>query len=183
MRAVDRLLAEKQLDAAELLAMEGLAKVDTYQKMVRAAKKARCENQVTKAAMPFLETGQRPDHGIDGSPKSQVTKAWPLPQSPVSAKGAGYPRSSSIVGPHHEVLIDLAIAQQQADEVLKWYDQRRTALAGAARDAQVRRGDVKIAPAVEQSPEQAIEIYLQLVACPSTCTFGSTGPLAATKLI
>jgi uncharacterized Zn finger protein len=229
-RAIDRLLAEKQLDAAESLALEGLAKVDpayrgtlfeiqdriaeiakarkdwpavaafaaqrffetpsvdNYQKLVRAAKKAKCENQIVKAAMSFLETGQRPDRGSDGSLKSQATKAWPLPlpPPPQPAKGAGYPRSRSMDGPYYEVLIELAIAQRRPDEVLRWYDLRRAAQSPSLRGVQavgVGRGDVTIAQAVEQShPERAIEIYLQLAHAIAAQTNVKTYPEVGTYL-
>jgi uncharacterized Zn finger protein len=101
------------------------------------------------------------------SPKAgqtlRVDSAWPLP---VPDYLVPLPRTGdrAIVphGPHYDVLLDMAIAAKQPDEVLRWYDKMER---GPKR---IRGGwgfagsgtDDRVAAAVAKShPERALEIY------------------------
>lgn len=141
----------------------GSPSVERYRDLLKAAKKAKCEEQVAKAASEFLETGERPDLKRDGSRKLKASKTWPLPPAPEPARKSEYPRGRRQSGPHYSVLIDLAIADKRSEDVLKWYDLRRSAQGSSKWGIRVDRSDASIAKAVEQShPDRSVDIYLHL---------------------
>ena len=137
-----------------------------FNEIVSMAAKAKCGDKVRAAALRFLETGKSPFHwraSRKGSETLQVDSAWPLPVP-------GYlvpllrpdPRRLAPPGPHHDVLLDMAIAAKQPDEILRWYDK----LTGGRKPN--RRGwgwadegtADRVAAAVAKShPERALEIY------------------------
>ena len=98
----------------------------TFDELMAHATKAKCGEQVRAAALHFLETGVSPFQW-KASPKAgqtlRIDPAWPLPVPDYlvpllrTREPAIAPR-----GPHFDVLLDMAIAAKQPDEVLRWYD-------------------------------------------------------------
>ncbi|MGD0914939.1 MAG: SWIM zinc finger family protein, partial [Thermodesulfobacteriota bacterium] len=84
----------------------------TFQDMKKAAEKAKVWPEVRAAALLYLETGKLP----------QSNPTWPLPQTGV--KEDRETRKSEF--PMADVLIDIAIEEKRPDEVLRWYDQRKS---------------------------------------------------------
>ena len=137
--------------------------LNSYQVLIAAARKAKCENAVKEAALLFLETGERPDH--PGGSKNSPSK-WPLPEPP---RGPEPPAKSSRIrtreAPYYEVLIDLAIREKRPDDVLKWFDEKNASKkqSGPLWQRGVKRADARIAQAVEAAhPDRAIAIYQEL---------------------
>ena len=90
------------------------------------AVKAKCGEQVRPAALRILETGVSPFQWIASRKAGQtlrVDSAWPLPLPeylvPLLRTDG---RAIAPHGPHYDVLLDMAIAAKQPDEVLRWYD-------------------------------------------------------------
>lgn len=97
--------------------------------------------------MRYLETGTRPQ------PSSQL---WPLSESGLKTTTGSFP----IEPPMAEVLIDIAIAEKQPDEVLCWYDRRKPRSRGWDSGW---FGEDRIAEAVvAKYPERAVAIWKQL---------------------
>jgi uncharacterized Zn finger protein len=84
----------------------------TFQDMKKAAEKAKVWPEVRGAALLYLEIGKLP----------QSDPTWPLPETGV--KEDRETRKSEF--PMIDVLIDIAIEEKRPDEVLRWYDQRRS---------------------------------------------------------
>ena len=84
----------------------------TYQDMKKAADKAKAWPEVRAAALLYLETGKLP----------QSDPTWPLPETGV--KEDRETRKSEF--PMINVLIDIAIEEKRPDDVLRWYDQRKS---------------------------------------------------------
>ena len=138
----------------------------TFDELVSVATKAKCGKQVQAAALRFLETGHQPFQWVK-SPKAgqslRVDSAWPLP-TPDFLVPLMQPRERSFApkGPHYDVLLDMAIAAKQPDDVLRWYDkmpkaQRQLGIGwGWHNEGTAER----VAEAVAKShPERALEIY------------------------
>jgi uncharacterized Zn finger protein len=130
------------------------------------AAKAKCGDQVRAAALRFLETGVSPFQWVASAKAGQtlrVDSAWPLPLPeylvPLLRTDG---RAISPRGPHFDVLLGMAIAAKQPDEVLRWYDklskgQKRF---GGGWGFTGSRADDRVAAAVAKShPERALEIY------------------------
>jgi uncharacterized Zn finger protein len=84
----------------------------TFQDMKKAAEKAKAWPAVRAAALLYLETGKLP----------QSDPTWPLPETGV--KEAQETRKSEF--PVIEVLIDIAIEEKRPEDVLKWYDHKKS---------------------------------------------------------
>jgi uncharacterized Zn finger protein len=140
----------------------------TFDELVAHAGKAKCGQQVRTAALYFLETGTSPFQWVTSSKTGhtiRVDSAWPLPV-PDYLVSLMRPSSRAITphGPHYNVLLDMAIAANRPDDVLRWYDKM---LDGRKRESRgwskysTGYGD-RVAAAVAQShPERALEIYRQ----------------------
>jgi uncharacterized Zn finger protein len=143
--------------------------VKGFDELMTAAQSAGCLESVQRLAQAFLETGIPPvrlSPQKKGLRKLQITDGWPLPVpdylTPLlrSEDQRHYPYK-----PHHDVLIDLAIARKRPDDVLHWYDtscalQKPTPYGWATSSAYADR----VAEAVAQShPERAIDIYRRQV--------------------
>jgi uncharacterized Zn finger protein len=138
------------------------AGVESFNQLITAASKAKCEQQVRTAAVKFLESGQSPIHmatGTKDAGKARVDASWPLPVPDYlmpllkSARRHG--------GPHYDVLIDMAIAEKRHDDVLRWYDRlcadkkHGSSFSWYSRDC----GD-QVAEAVAKThPNRSLEIY------------------------
>ncbi len=152
LRTAFREMRERQRDwhaTAALRAEEFFLEpnVQTFQALEKAAQRARVGPAVRAAAMRYLETGTRPD------PSTQL---WPLPESelnPVSGRQPIHP-------PLIDVLIDIAMAEKQPDEVIRWYDRRKSRVQGWNSGWFV---EDRIADAVVDTyPERAVTIWKQL---------------------
>jgi uncharacterized Zn finger protein len=86
--------------------------LQTFQDMKKAAERANAWPEVRAAALFYLETGKLP----------QSDPMWPLPEAGV--KGDRETRKNEF--PMIDVLIDIAIEERRPDDVLRWYDQRKS---------------------------------------------------------
>lgn len=84
----------------------------TFKDMKKVAEKAKMWPEVRAAALLYLEIGKFP----------QSDPTWPLPETGVKEDRES--RKSEF--PMIEVLIDIAIEEKRPDEVLRWYDQRKS---------------------------------------------------------
>ena len=84
----------------------------TFQDMKKAAEKAKAWPEVRAAVLLYLEIGKLP----------QSDPTWPLPETGV--KEDQETRESEF--PMINVLIDIAIEEKRPDDILRWYDQRRS---------------------------------------------------------
>jgi uncharacterized Zn finger protein len=137
-----------------------------FDELMAHAAKAKCGESVRAMALRFLETGVSPFRWIASAKAGQalrVDSAWPLPVPDylVPLLRASGPAIAPH-GPHYDVLLDMAIAAKQPDEVLRWYDKM------AKGQKRIRGGwgfagsgaDDRVAAAVAKShPERTLEIY------------------------
>jgi len=84
----------------------------TFQDMKKAAEKGKTWPEVRAAALLYLEIGKLP----------QTDPTWPLPETGVKEDREA--RRSEF--PMIDVLIDIAIEEKRPDDILRWYDQRRS---------------------------------------------------------
>jgi uncharacterized Zn finger protein len=155
-----------------------------FDELMKAASKAGVEAPVRAAALRFLETGVAPFEAIAPPPAAATTRpaasapepkapvrlevdpAWPLPVLDYFVALLNPPnRYDPGPHPHLGVLLDIAIAANRPDEVLRWFD---TILARhkspGARNHPLNYSE-RVAAAVSAAyPERAIEIYLAALA-------------------
>ena len=86
--------------------------LDTFGKLRKAAEHAEVWQEVKIAAMDYLETGKLP---VGDS-------SWPLPQTGMEYTIEPEQRHFPIC----ETLVDIAINEKRPDEVVRWYDQRKS---------------------------------------------------------
>ncbi|MDI6809696.1 MAG: SWIM zinc finger family protein [Candidatus Eisenbacteria bacterium] len=84
----------------------------TFKDMKKAAEKAKWWPEIRAAALLYLETGKLP----------QSDPKWPLPET--GMKEDRETRKSEF--PMTGVLIDIAIEEKRPDDVLRWYDHRKS---------------------------------------------------------
>lgn len=152
LRTAFREMHERQQDwpaVAALRAAEFFVEpsVQTFQALEKAAQRAEVGAEVRAAALQYLETGTRPQ------PSTQL---WPLPESGLKTMTGRFP----IRPPLSDVLIDIAIAEERLDEVLRWYDRRkpRSRSWDSGWFAEDRIADAVVA----KYPERAVTIWKQL---------------------
>ncbi|MCD6334470.1 MAG: hypothetical protein J7M27_03985 [Candidatus Latescibacteria bacterium] len=134
--------------AEEFFEHPGLA---GFQELEKAAQRAKVGPSVRAFAMHYLKTGKRP--AKSGS-KGKGMPQWPLPETGVAATERA--RQPEI--PMTSVLIDIAIAEKNPEEALRWHDQAREKGWGWRESS----GD-RVAEAVaEVYPERALEIWKKL---------------------
>jgi uncharacterized Zn finger protein len=138
--------------------------VEPLNSLIAAAAKARVKTTVRTLALRFLETGVMPistTRSSSGKPRIVVDPDWPLPTPDHLVPLLR--RLDTGNGPYFGVLIDLAIAARQPEDVLKWYDRWRAASKpsshGYAWSGTHRYADAVAAAVVSSHPERAIEIY------------------------
>ncbi|MBU1207054.1 MAG: hypothetical protein KKH04_09020 [Proteobacteria bacterium] len=120
--------------------------LETYRELQKAAEKAKVWPEVKSAAMAYLETGKNPEK----------SPSWPLPKTGIENIKENRPRSFPVTG----ALIDIAMAEKRADDVLRWYDQRQPKKSYWEGDHYI---DDQIAAAVaDQYPDQAVAIWKRL---------------------
>jgi uncharacterized Zn finger protein len=160
--------------------------VSAFEELMKAAGKAGVEEPVRASALRFLETGVSPYQVIvppspNPTVKGAKTKAKaaapaPAPAPPVRVKtDSGWPlplpdfviplvgrsgRYNKTPQPHIEVLLEMAMAAKQPDEVLRWFDKMEPGSHGSG----LYRGSYsyadRVAEAVSSSyPERSIAIY------------------------
>jgi uncharacterized Zn finger protein len=86
--------------------------LEAFKEMRKASERAKVWPAVRSAALLYLETGKLP----------QTNPSWPLPEAGVTEKAEI--RKSDF--PITTVLIDIAIAEKRPEEVLRWYDNRKS---------------------------------------------------------
>ena len=84
----------------------------TFQDMKKAAEKAKVWSEVRTAGLRYLETGKLP----------QSDPTWPLPET--GLKEDRETRKNEF--PMTDVLIEIAIEEKRPDDVLKWYDHKKS---------------------------------------------------------
>ena len=94
--------------------------LQTFQELQKAAERAEVWPAVRVAIMHYLETGDLPETG-ERAAKDRAIPPWPLPKTGVMETTKGW----QMHFPMTRTLIDIAIAEGQPDEVIRWYDQRR----------------------------------------------------------
>lgn len=133
---------------------------DKFSALVASAKRAGCLATARQQALEFLETGRLPFSVTaknNGSGGVTFRPDWPLPMPeyllPLLRNGDSHPR--------YDILIDMAIAEQNPDQVLRWFDLWRAA-AKRQRVGSYGFGsyaDSVAAAVAEAHPERALEIY------------------------
>jgi uncharacterized Zn finger protein len=137
----------------------------TFDELMAHATKAKCGEQVRASALHFLETGVSPFQW-KASPKAgqtlRIDPAWslPLPEYLLPLLRTDGPAIAPR-GPHFDVLLDMAIAAKQPDEVLRWYDKMPKSQKhfGGWGWAESGIGDRVAAAVAKSHPERAVEIY------------------------
>ncbi|MGD0481381.1 MAG: hypothetical protein ABSA42_14495 [Terracidiphilus sp.] len=143
---------------------------EKFHPLMTASAKAGCQESVRSFALGFLETGVSrlfsvPHKGIR---ELEVRKDWPLPVPayllPLFRHAAASHTSDR---PHYDVLIDMAIADERHDDVLRWYDAMRTGQKQQRGISSWMGGNDyadRVAATVTGShPDRALEIYRQRV--------------------
>jgi uncharacterized Zn finger protein len=140
----------------------------SFKELVKLAGQAGCADQVRKVALRFLETGVSP-YQLAGKSKEQgeltVAPDWPLPAPDYLVPLMRLPDATSRTRPepYYHVLLELAIADRRADEVLHWYDKIQAGKEGLRRGWYGRPdtsyADSVAAAVAEAKPERALEIY------------------------
>ena len=136
-------LAVASLDAEDFIENPT---VETYLGLKESAKKARVWSEIEKGMMRFLEQGVLPYSG----------GAWPLKQS--GLKSHPYSRKKDF--PLTHTLIDIAIEEKRADDVIRWYDKRKQESHSWGSSGY---WEDEIAKAiVSKYPERAVEIWKRI---------------------
>lgn len=94
--------------------------LETFQELQKAAERAEVWLVVRLAIMHYLETGELPETA-ERAAKDRTIPPWPLPETGLPETTKGW----RVHFPMTRTLIDIAIAEGQPDEVIRWYDQRR----------------------------------------------------------
>ncbi len=146
----------------------------TFREMIKAAKKAHCEEAVRAAALRFLETGIRPEGKSQPTARSPSARAnakttsaaWPLPALPAVLLQEARYEYADAPGPRYDVLLKLAIEEKRPEEVLRWYERLNKAKKGTSpwhygwHDYRSQVADA----VAESHPERAEALYRDLIA-------------------
>ncbi len=125
----------------------GSPSLQAYEDMKKAAERAKVWPSVKEGALRYLETGKLP----------QTDSSWPLPGTNV-AKDTDYRREKA---PMIHTLIDIAIAEKRADDVLRWYDHPKPQKGGSWGWDGFREDDIAEALATRY-PDRALAIWKKL---------------------
>jgi len=148
-----REIREKQGDWLQVAALRAddffiNPSLETFQELKVAAKKSKAWDKVKPAVLNYLETGKIP---LPGS-------SWPLPEADVPKAKERRPRQFPAIG----TLIDIAIVEKRPDEVIHWYDQRKSQKFGGWWS---EFQEDKIAKALaDDYPDRAVDIWKKLAA-------------------
>jgi uncharacterized Zn finger protein len=157
LRSIRRELWEKEGDLFHVAGLEAGEFLEsptflTYQRLEKSARAAGVWEKLEPAVRQVLETGWLPAKRR-GSPEGTGTLLCVLPDSGLFCHGHWQVRGQ----PFFDLLIDISIAHNQPEEVLRWYDRLR--------DASRARGffsapDDRVAGFVaEQFPDRAFAIW------------------------
>jgi uncharacterized Zn finger protein len=117
-----------------------------FQELRKAAEQAEVWPTVRGVVMNFLEVGELP----------RTNPPWPLPETGL----IGVAERPQMQFPLTDTLIDIAIAEKRPDDVIRWYDQRKSRGMGWPWSS---FQEERIAEAsVEGYPERALEIWKEL---------------------
>jgi len=148
-----REMREKQGDWVQVAALRADdfftdPSLETYQMLEKALKKTKVWPKTKPSVFKYLETGKF----------SRAGSSWPLPETGVPETRRRRPQQFPLT----QTLIDIAIAEKRPDDVVRWYDQRKSQKAGGwVSEFQ----EDKIAGAVaDRYPEKAIDIWKRLAA-------------------
>ncbi|MBL8814742.1 MAG: hypothetical protein JNL58_01840 [Planctomyces sp.] len=142
--------------------------VSSFQELLLAAKKTKCDAATKAVAMHFLETGERPSFiNASGTQTEKPKKAvasqldcWPFLAPPSGRARTQRPvqGDASKPSPHFDVLIRLSIQQRDPKSVLRWYDELQ---ASQTRNRfRFNRFETEVADAVSAThPDRAVQIY------------------------
>lgn len=118
----------------------------SFKELQKAAERAEVWPTVRKAAMHYLRDGKLPWNN----------SSWPLPGT--GLQNGGERRQMDF--PLAETLIDIAISENKPDEVIRWYDQRKTGGLGWRWSGSQ---DEAVAEALAgQYPDRAVSIWKSL---------------------
>lgn len=128
--------------------------LESFRRLGEAAERAGVRPAVDAAARRYLEMGQRPE------PKRASKRgepAWPLPDPKV-------PTRPSPPAPMFVPLINIAIAEEEPDDVLKWYDHPSRSKQSQPTYYDPRGGlDERVASAIAGAhPDRAVVIWKRL---------------------
>ena len=127
--------------------------LSSFRELEKAAEQAEVGPAVRAGAMRYLETGKRPPKS--GSEAKELP-AWPLPETGVVATKSSWQPEI----PMTSVLIDLAIAEKNPEEVLRWHDRAQAQEKGRGWGGY---SEDRVAEAVAETyPERAVEIWKKL---------------------
>jgi uncharacterized Zn finger protein len=162
-----------------------LPSVAGLRELMERARRAGCEEVVTKEAMMFLETGRRPDAVPGGSAEGTAGGSWPLPPAPEHRGRAARPGARSGRSPHYQVLIRLAMEEKRPHDVLRWYDEWREVRAG--REGAWRSVPAELEEAIAEAvasshPDRAIDIFVEAADSVASQTNTRTYPEAGRLL-
>lgn len=153
LRDAIREIREKQGDWLQVAALRAddffiNPSLETFQTFQKAARKAKVWNKVKPAVLKYLETGKIPKPG----------SSWPLPETDVPKTKERRSKQFPKIG----TLIDIAIAEKRPDEVIHWYDQRKSQKFGGWWS---EFQEDKIAKALaDDYPDRAVDIWKRLAA-------------------
>lgn len=141
---------------------------ERFQKLIKAAAKACCEDNIRSNALKFLETGISPlPSPSKASTKSAANTKWPLPVPDyLLPLWNTESRFRPATGPHFDVLIDMAIADRRHDDVLHWYDAMSAGQkprGGMSWYGSSGYADCVAAAVAESHPGRSLDIYRQRV--------------------
>ena len=148
-----REIREKQGDWLQVAALRAddffiNPSLETFQTFQKAARKANVWKKVKPAVLNYLETGKIPKPG----------SLWPLPEADVPKAKERRSKQFPLIG----TLIDIAIAEKRPDEVIHWYDQRKSQKFGGWWS---EFQEDKIAKALaDDYPDRAVDIWKRLAA-------------------
>jgi uncharacterized Zn finger protein len=141
----------------------------TYEELIAAAGKIHdqtVQQQVQQTARNFLKTGEAPvrlTEAKNQARKLTVDSDWPLPvpddlAASLRPRGAFPPK-----GPHYDVLLEIALAEQRLDDVLHWYAQLQTRRAASRNPIHPGTSYAdRVATAIASTyPQKALAIYRQ----------------------
>lgn len=138
----------------------------SFDELMKAALKAKCQEQVRTAALHFLETGERPYRQVttrQGQTRITIGKDWPLPLPDYLVPLLRLDASSRQPSPHYDVLLQMALAAKCPVDVLHWYDKlcagNKRYSPGWARSPGHGYSDQVAAAVAATHPERALAIY------------------------
>jgi uncharacterized Zn finger protein len=120
----------------------------TFKDMKKATEKAKVWQEVRTAALLYLETGKLP----------QSDPTWPMPETGV--KEDREVRKSEF--PMTSVLIDIAIEEKRPNDVLKWYDHKKSKK-GVYWYGEGYQDDQVAEAVADHFPDRAITIWKDIV--------------------